>query len=173
MLNPLSQGTSESNRVGDKARMRHLMLKVYVGSASALTTPTSVQVLVVREKTTLGSALSPSQYFDSVTPSPTNWQRNVLTRDPDRFVTLYDSGFRVLGLSEFSSASLNKDFSSPSIMQFMCDIPLDFVTDYSRGNAGTVADIDTNGLNMVVITSNTTANGVFANYGYTLSYSDV
>lgn len=173
MLNPLSQGTSESNRVGDKARMRHLMLKVYFGSASALTTPTSVQVLVVREKTTLGSALSPSQFFDSSTPSPTNWQRNVLTRDPDRFVTLYDSGFRVLGLSEFSNATLNKDFSSPSIMQCLCDIPLDFVTDYSRGNAGTVADIDTNGLNMVVITSNTTANGVFANYAYTLSYSDV
>lgn len=173
MLNPLSQGTSESNRIGDKARMRHLTLKVYVGSASALTVPTTVQVLVVREKTTLGSALSPTQYFDSSTPSPTNWQRNVLTRDPDRYVTLYDSGFKVLGLSEFSSAALNKDFSSPSLMQMMCDIPLDFVTDYSRGNAGTVNDIDTNGLNMVVFTSNTTANGVFVNYSYTLDYSDV
>lgn len=172
-LNLLSQGTGESNRIGDKARMRHINLKMYFGSTSSLTVPTTVQVMVVREKTALGSALSPSQFFDSATPSPVAWQRNVLTRDPDRYIVNYDSKFKVLGLSEFSSASLNKDFSTPSICQFECDIPLDFVTDYSRGNAGTVNDIDTNALNLVVFTSNTTANAIFATYSYTLTYSDV
>jgi hypothetical protein len=173
VLNLISQGTSESTRIGDKARMRHLALKMYFGSASSLTVPTSVQVMIVREKTTLGSALSPSQFFDSATPSPVAWQRNVLTRDPDRFITLYDSKFKVLGLAEFSNTTLNKDFSTPSICQFEVDLPLDFVTDYSRGNAGTVSDIDTNGLNLVVFTSNTTASAVFATYSYTLTYTDV
>lgn len=172
VVNPLSQGTSEVTRVGDKARMRRLNMKVHFGAASALTTPQYVQALLIREKTTLGSALSPSQFFDSSTPKPHVWQRNVLTRDPSRFVIVWDSGLLKVGRSEFATATPTKNYADSSIVCASCDIPLDFITDYSRGNAGTVSDIDTNGLNLVLFTSSTDANGIYIEYSFTLTYSD-
>lgn len=172
VLNVLSQGTSETTRIGDKARMRHLTVRLHFGTASSQTTSTMLRAMIVREKTTLGSALSPSQYFDSATPSPPTWQRNVTTRDPSRFVTLWDSGTRIIGRDEFATATPTKNYADSPLVCMECDIPLDFVTDYSRGNAGTVSDIDTNGLNLVVFTSTATANGVYCGYSFTLTYSD-
>jgi len=171
-LNICSQGTGETNRIGDKIRCKRLMLKVHMGSASALTTASMVQAMVIREKTTLGSALSPSQFFDSSTPSPQIWQRNVTTRDPSRFHLVWSSGCRTIGASQSPNNTLTYNFADSNLVCLEADIPLEFVTDLSRGNAGTVADIDTNGLNLVIFTANPTANGIYATYSYTIDFTD-
>lgn len=171
-LNVLSQGTSDTTRIGDKCRMRHLNCKVYLGATSSLTTAALVRVMLVREKTTLGSALSPSQYFDSATPDPGAFQKNVTTRDPSRFITLYDSGCKVISPSQYLAAGPCLNMATPNLICMEMDMNLDFVTDYSRANGGTVTDIDTNGLNLIIFTSTSTASAIFAIESHTIDFTD-
>jgi hypothetical protein len=168
----MTQGTSDTTRIGDKCRMKHMNMKVYLGATSSLTTAALVRVLLVREKTTLGSALSPTQYFDSATPDPGAYQKNVTTRDPSRFITLYDSGTKVISPSQYLAAGPCLNMATPNLICLEVDMGLDFITDYSRGNAGTVADIDSNGLNLVIFTSTSTASAIFAIESHTIDFTD-
>jgi hypothetical protein len=172
VINVLSQGTSDTTRLGDKSRMKHVNMKINFGSTSSLTTASTVRVMLIREKTTLGSALSPSQYFDSATPAPATFQRNVTTRDPSRFITLYDSGTKVISPAQYLVAGPCVNMATPNLICLEQDMGLDFITDYSRANGGTVSDIDTNGLNLVIFTANTTANAIFAIASWTIDFTD-
>jgi hypothetical protein len=172
VINVLSQGTSDTTRLGDKSRMKHMNLKINFGSTSGLTTASTVRVLLVREKTTLGSALSPAQYFDSATPAPATFQRNVTTRDPSRFITLYDSGTKIISPAQYLVAGPCVNMATPNLICLEQDMGLDFITDYSRANGGTVSDIDTNGLNLVIFTANTTASAIFVLASWTIDFTD-
>lgn len=172
VLNTCSQGSSETTRNGDKIRNKKIMLKVHFGSASSLGSATMVQAMLIREKTTLGSALSPTQFFDSSTPTPMTWLRNVTTRDPSRFIVLWDSKPKVLGAVQAANATNNINQADPNLICCEIEMPLNFVTDLSRGNAGTVSDIDTDGLNLVIFTANTVASAVYCSYAYTLDFTD-
>jgi len=83
-----------------------------------------------------------------------------------RFKTLYDSGPIVICGSSTSTQTLSWG-GSPDWARNV-KIPLDLITDYSRGNAGTVADIDTNAISLICFTDNATGSAMYLNYGYTL-----
>jgi len=170
IMNALAEGLGENNvRVGDKCHFNRLQLRVVVFPGAATTTNT-LRCLVVRETTTLGSAVAPTQYFLDSTPGALSC-RNYTTRNNKRFITYLDKTW-LLGPPASPLASPFQNFSVPDMIHFDVDMPLDFTTDYSRGNAGTVADIDTNGLSILFITDNTVSGSFTPHYEYVLSFTN-
>jgi hypothetical protein len=176
-LNGVGQGTNENTRVGRLARMNWLDLDIacYLNTNASITIPTSMRVYVVVETTALGSALAPSQFFvDAATFTPTS-QRDRVNRNASRYVVLYDSGPFVLAPPPVASglaAPATFGAGLPCEKDFSLHIPLDFSTDYSRGNAGTIADIDTNSLYLMAVTDTATASAAFCAGAWTLCFTD-
>lgn len=170
-LNVLAEGTGENNvRIGDRAHFKMLRLRALFASSSTLTATTMIRLLVVKETTTLGSALGVSQYFNTASPT-TQSLRNYTSRDNNRFTTYFDES-RGLGLLSSPLATAFQNFSFPNLQLFTMDIPLNFTTDYSRGSAGTVADIDTNGLSLILIAETSTASAVNVYYEWAMEYTN-
>jgi hypothetical protein len=161
-LNNVVQGTDETNRIGDIGKMKWLELGYdLVSQAIFVLGCYNARVMVVSETTSLGAAVSLAQLMTSATPSPYNMQ-NYTTRDDKRFKVWYDSGPMPIGPNGFTApaVALQNTFGyPPRIQKGKIRIPLaDLRVDYSRGNAGTVADIDTNALSLCVFTDQTTTN---------------
>jgi len=178
LLNGVAQGTSENTRVGRLTKNRWLDLNLVMYANSNLTTNGQVAAMrfyIVVETTALGSAISASQFFlDSTTFTPTS-QRDRTNRNPSRFVVLYDSKAHLLGGSSQASgqvAPVIPGAGQPMQRNFDIHLPLDFQTDYSRGNAGTVADIDSNSLYLVGVTDCASTSCVYYYGGYTLCFND-
>jgi len=177
LLNGVGQGTNENTRIGRLAKMKWLDLDIFMLlNANAPTTgPTSMRAYVVVETTALGSALAPSQFFvDAATFTPTS-QRDRVNRNASRYVVLWDSGPVVLGGPQVASglaAPAILGAGQPCEKDFSLHIPLNFSTDYSRGNSGTVADIDTNSLYLMCVTDSTVASSAFCEGAWTLCFND-
>lgn len=173
LLNGLGEGTDEVNRIGDLCRMLQLDLNFHVQNASTSATPAVVRILVVQEKTALGGGLQMASLFNSATPQP--WDvRNVTTKDNSRYVVYHDETF-ILGPAVVQAAGGTAAVysgSTPMEQMFSIKKKLNFITDYSRGNAGTVADIDTNSLFFVTITDNVTAAAVNVDLAWNLCFLD-
>jgi hypothetical protein len=164
-LNQMTEGTDEVNRVGDKMRWKRFMFKAQVFSNASLVRCQAVRLVIIRESSSLGSVTSLNQYMDSSTPDASTAMINVQTRNHHRFHVVYDSGSFLVG--PFTTPVANTTYTSLSVPDtWLCDVdlPVDFVTDYSRGNAGTVADIDTNAVTLLAFTDNGTANGLTVVY---------
>jgi len=169
-LNSMSEGLGENNaRIGDKVRFKRLHLRCYV-FAGATVQPSPWRFLIIREKTALGSAVSPTQYFFDATPGSFS-NRNFTTRNHERYVTYLDKTI-LLGPTGSPLASPFVNFSSPAHAFFSVDIPLNFTTDYSRGNSGTVTDIDTNSLCFMIVTDNTTSGAFIPHFEYVLEFTN-
>jgi len=168
-INTVATGTDEVSRIGDKLKFHWLEFSINFVATTSLIATTFVRYVLVREKTTLGAAVSYAQYLDTATPSASLALRNWNTRDQTRFVTIFDSGAKVLG--RVSNAT-PVNFAEPDQIAFHHHFPLDFIADYSRGTAGTVADIDTNGVTLLVFTDTSTASAVNTNYSATFCFED-
>jgi len=171
-LNNISQGTDETNRIGSKVRMVHLEMNMHIFRYVNTQQPACmVRVLLVREISTLGSLLALNQLFSSATPPPHD-VRNLITRDNRRFKILSDKTFslgpRVVSISV--AEHMSGATSSTKIIKW--NKKLNFVTNYARGNAGTVADIDTNALHVIVLTDNGTANDLACEIACNLTIDD-
>lgn len=174
LLNGVGQGTSENTRVGRLTRNKWLDLDLFVESTFAANAIDELRVYIVAESTCLGSALSPAQFFvDNTNFGPTS-QRDRTNRNASRYVVLFDSKIFTLGSFPFSSGLSNVAWtgSSPQSKHFSIHLPLNFSTDYSRGNSGTVSDIDTNSLYLLVVTDDTAGGHSQVYGGYTLCFSD-
>jgi len=171
-LNPLVQGTSNTTRVGSKARMVNIDLFVQIGYNNAVNTHNqNFRILLVRDVACEGVLTTNGELFTSA--GGTDSLQNVTTVNPDRFLVLYDHIFKrddygVL-VDPVSGAAVWNGVVLPA---HRVRIGLNFVTDYSRGNAGTVADIDTNGLTLVVLTDNSVANACFCNVSKNIRFYD-
>jgi hypothetical protein len=175
-INAVAQSTDETGRVGDLCKFHWLECSMSISTASAIQTVVNLRYLVVRETTTLGSAVTPQQFFAGVTSTPAPIAlRNYATRDDKRYHVLYDSGSLPFGPETtplaVAGSSFNTYLAPCSWEKVHKRIPLKFTTDYSRGTAGTVAHIDTNGVTLIVITDNTTANQIGFLFNYVWQYS--
>lgn len=170
-MNAMPQGDNEVNfRQGDKAKFGYLNMNIeFFRTNTVARGPTFVRVLLIREKTSLGSDLALAQYFNATTPQIGDI-RNIDTRDHNRFVTYYDKTFQLGGwiTSTVSTALYNQGASSKKHINIKKK--LNFTTDYSRGTGGTISDIDTNGLFLVCITDNTSNLEIDVYTAYSLSF---
>lgn len=172
LLNGVVQGTTENTRIGRLTTNKWLDLDLDIYGTSSLVGQSSlIRAYVIAETTALGSALAPSQFFiDSTNFAPIS-QRDRTNRNASRYVVLWDSKPMNLGGLPAAGSTASTGIS-PAERVFSVHIPLNFQTDYSRGNAGTVADIDTNSIHLMVVTDNGTANAVVVYGAWTLCFND-
>lgn len=171
LLNGVATGTTELTRVGDICQLHDIDVRGNIVSTANLTSETKVRVMMIWEgKSALGALASFSGVLDSATPQ-TFAQRNCTTRDPKRYRILYDKTFG-LGIKSTASATPVLNFAAPNIVQFHIKRKLNLVSDYSRGVAGTVADIDTGVLTLFIFTDTGDLNSVSCTGSYQLRFSD-
>lgn len=173
-LNAVGQGTSENTRIGRLARHKWLDIDFTVEIAAAESGPTNLRVYIVVETTALGSAFAPAQFFVDNTNFSPNSQRDRTNRNASRYVVLFDSRTFCLGGLPYTSGLTAPATTGvlPSARPFNLHLPLNFSTDYSRGNSGTITDIDTNSLYLVVLSDDGNANHSTAIGSYTLCFND-
>jgi hypothetical protein len=174
LLNGVAQGTSENTRVGRLTKNLWLDLDIDIFPGSNISpSQQDIRVYVVAESTTLGSALAPASFFYDATNFDPRSQRDRSNRNAARYCVLWDSGPQRLG------SVVASGLAAPAVIGVAASnyvkslhLPLSFSTDYSRGNAGTVADIDTNGLYLMVVTDNTAASNCYCYGSWTLAFQD-
>lgn len=162
LLNGIQQGDTQLTRDGIKVNWKSLKITLLFASGSAMVTPTNFRWIIVREETALGSAVGPTQLFNDATPDVLS-QYNFTNRNiPQRYKVYYDSGIQTIAnfVTDYTSVTGCGGGNFKSIRTYTKKIKFNFITDYSRGNAGTVADIDTNSLSLMVFTDTTTANAL-------------
>lgn len=141
LLNGLMKGVGLDQRTGDTAYMRYLEMRCQIRCNNAnFLENQALRVIIVREKTTQTQTISLTSYMDNSAPN-TWFIPNKKDVDPKRYKTYYDKTFDASGQSPFT-----RNFSIYK--------KLGFTANYSRNNLGTVADIDTNGLFLVLISDN-------------------
>lgn len=140
LLNGTIQGTEAVNRLGRKITMTSLYLKLRFALASTTTQGGFLRVAVVYDKQANGTAPSITDiYLSNNYLSPNNLSNR------DRFVKIIDK--------EIGPLSAQADFAVP-LEEFR---KLMLETTYNTGNAGTIGDITTGSLYLLVADSGTFA----------------
>lgn len=160
LLNPLSQGTSVSTRLGNKVKAVYVDLTVTL--QQQLTTAQGLgfaRIMLVREKPSLGSAISLNSLLGYSTPYVQSSYNYTNREWDDRFKVYYDKQFAIDGKTYINRV-------------FRIRKRLGFVTNYARGNTGTISDIDVNSLYLVILTNWNSANNMYYQYDCNLFYED-
>lgn len=177
-LNAVGQGTTENTRVGRLLKFKWLDLSFTAEFLTTLDAGTGIGASTVRfyvivDCSAEGNNFTPGAFFlDASNYYPIS-QRDRTNRNASRYMVLYDSNIIVLGAAYNGTASNSAPGQGlPCLAARNIHIPLNFSADFSRGNAGTYADIDNNQLWLVAVTDNTVANQVKVLSTFTLAFSD-
>jgi hypothetical protein len=173
-VNAVAQGTDETNRIGDICKMQWAELSLnFLAGNTFIAGSFGLRVMLVSETTALGAVVAPAQFFSTATPQAIQL-RNYVSRDDKRFHVWWDSGPKLIGPTSFAlNTAVNTYGVPPQIEMVLPRINLNNLrTDYSRGNSGTITDIDTNALSLLVFTDNTNANYITYNIGVIVQFLD-
>jgi hypothetical protein len=175
-LNAVAQGTSENTRIGRLTTNKWLDIDININAVNGSIVVQALpgfRIYIVVESTALGSNIQPAQFFVDSAIFDVLSQRDRTNRNAERYVVLWDSGPQLLATaSATGSGTQNSMAAAPPIKYYSKHLPLNFKTDYSRGNAGTVADIDTNALHLLVVTDDATSNQIYCKAAWTLCFND-
>lgn len=165
LLNPLTQGDTDSNRTGDKVRFQYLTMQLFHNLVTNINDVT-YRVAIIRAKNPRGSAPTASSLVvnGGTAQDPCEIWDEVNYDFFSRYEILYDSGVRVIHRNITTNYTVATDYIS-----CRCD----FVTDYSLSNGGTIADIDQNALYIYFRSGNGTANSHALSLSYKLTYKDM
>lgn len=175
-LNPIpdlatGSGQPSSCRTGDICRMQSLHMTLNVYTTLSILDDQMVRIVLCRSENTDGTLIDPGDVFNSATPQPYD-VRNVLHKNYHKFHILYDKVF-MMGPPQISVASVSiLNTASPSERVIKIHKRLGFNTNYNLADAGTNADIDTNGLFLMMFTDSTINGGITVNGAYNLSFYD-
>lgn len=151
LLNALTKGDNKDNRQGNDAYMQSITLRISVwltGSAYVQNTP--VRCILVRDKVSAGQTILLTGLLGSGNPNTFN-NYNHDTRDWNKHYKVYwDQTYTLDGAQAYQR-------------DIVVTKRLGYRADYARGNAGTVADIDTGALYLIMITN---AGTTIVNYMY-------
>jgi hypothetical protein len=174
LLNGVAGGTTENTRVGRLVMHKHLTVDMNLNYAGAYYQSVNYRVYVFVETTALGSQIAPSQVFVDSTNFPPWVQRDFTNRNNSRYLCLHDSGaFSLMAAPRASGVTAPFGASGlPYLRNHHIDIPLNFQTDYSRGTAGTIADIDSNSLYLVVVNDNPTGGDLTMYFSFLTRFND-
>jgi hypothetical protein len=150
LLNGMQRGTLVQQRIADKCNMLQYVFKGQLFTAPGYAGDGfAIRIMVVADREANGTILSLSDLFGSNTPG-TQAMLNFNNRNIVRKYTIFADRRFVLG---------GTNSNIPTYVQLEMDVPLKNIeTGYERGNAGTVADIDTNAIYLIAICDNSTAN---------------
>lgn len=141
LLNGMAQGTTASTRIGRRIQMKSIEFKLFVqADSTALTNVT--RYAIVLDKQSNGAAPAFTDIYDAAAPTAL---RNISNKA--RFWVLYDSGLQVCIGNSATAAQGTDNTIRPLELYKRINIPVQ----YNAGSAGTVGDIQTNGLFFVAI----------------------
>lgn len=164
LINNLQQGNTDNTRTGDRVRYGMLDMHVNLAKTGNNTVQTQCRVMLLRLKNPRGAtpASSTIQYNSN---RPMEIMDDVNYDWDSRWAIEYDSGVFVYPITSIAS----------QFQQHVIHIRknLDFVTDYSLGNAGTIADIEKNALYLYITNDNSTVSEFAATLTYKIDYKDL
>lgn len=140
LLNGLTQGDTDNTRDGDIVTWSRLRMRFLIyGTGSSV-----YHVQVIRVKKPRGVAPTLTQMFGGTQPSPIDYPYYATQEFNQHYEIIYDK-----------ELPIHSNYSAQT-MHTLCEVDIspDIKTDYSLGNAGTIADIDANALYLVVRTDN-------------------
>jgi len=150
LLNPLVQGTTDNTRIGDRVRFTKLNLRLNLYGPAGLNN--HIRVFVFKSKDPHGVAPTITNLFNTATPSNIS-HANFVSLDWTHRYQLMAS----------RDCALTSSYSTQRAAH-MCEINVSLgnaISDYSIGNAGTVADMDKNAYYLVLLSDSATATNVY------------
>jgi hypothetical protein len=149
LLNGMQRGTLVQQRIADKCNMLQYIFKGQLFTApNATGSGFAIRVMVIADREANGTTLALSDLFGSSTPG-SQALLNFNNRNIARKYTIFADKRFILG---------GTITNLPTYVQLEMDVSLrNLETGYERGNAGTVADIDTNAIYLVAICDNAVA----------------
>lgn len=164
LINGVVQGNTDNTRTGDRVRYGLLDMHVNIAKTGNNNTGTQFRVMLLRLKNPRG-ATPASSTIQLATNRPMEIMDDVNYDWNSRWAIEYDSGVLVYPMTQMSS----------QYQQYVIHIKknLDLVTDYSLGNAGTIADIEKNALYLYITTDSGTVSEFAALYTFKLEFKDM
>lgn len=144
LLNGLSLGNTSSTRIGQKVTVKSLEVKYRAAVVATTGLDQTHRMLFVLDRQPNGAALTLAEVL-----SPTNTEGLRNLASPRRFKFLIDYRFDLSAATESGSTKAGK-------LWYVFKKPL--VIEYNSGNAGTVADISSGSIYMVLLGSNVAGN---------------
>lgn len=177
LLNGMAQGDTNTTRDANRIRWNSLELRFIFASGTSLTEPHPVRMMLVRKIPTKGATITLSNLIGDASPDFLD-TFNVNSIDfKSTYKVYWDKHFMLYPQVFDNSASATSTESlagGPSEVIGVIRTKLGgFITDYGLGNAGTVADIDMNGLFLITFTDNSTADAVGHFHKYILRGSEL
>lgn len=163
LLNGLAQGTTDQTRLGDRVKFKRLLMNILASAPiSATGNSTSYKFDIMRYKQPRGAAFTMTNLYGSATPATIDNFNEASTDWKSRFECLATRTFVI----NYPAATVAQ------IYLFSFEVNLDdAITDYSLGNAGTIADIDKNAYYLVAHQDTALATSVY--YAYYLWYTEM
>lgn len=148
LLNGLSQGSAQDNRIGDQAHMNSIRVRM---QTSAIDATNTMRLIVFLDKAPKGVAPTQSELLETSVIGPAVFAFT----NPDnkeRFTILYDKTWVQNGAA-----------GADSLIKFVkANLKLNAKTNYGLGNAGTIADISHNAIYAFIVSdSGITAHPTF------------
>lgn len=177
LIVPPVQGTTDNTRIGDKIRLHNFKanLQIYTTGASNQADNITVRIELILVKNPHGSTPSNTDVYNSSTPLPQTLHNDITRNFSSRFKTLWSRSWTFQPQYYYTSDghTITRQQSLAKLIHI--NVPLhEIVMDCSLGNAGTIADIDTNALYFFMHTDASNANNTVDCYSsHRLFYSDV
>lgn len=161
LLNPLGQGNSDGTRVGDRVRQKMLDMRIRMYSVN----PITIRVMLILDTRPAGSYPAILDILDG--NDPQTGSSGIMSHrskiNLSRFVVLQDQFM-----------TFNPQITGTVQEKFIHVYKkLNFGTDYSRGNAASVADIQTNALYLIAISNAiNAATNPYLSYASKMTFTD-
>lgn len=163
LLNGMTQGVTDNTRIGDRVRQHKLELNAFVSCTASTTQTYNLVCRIIRVKEPRGVAPTTLQIMNTATPNPLDLFNHVNVDWSSRFENIHEQVFTLTPQTATTNAG----------HVFRIYLPLgDLITDYSIGNAGTIADMDKNAIYLQVLSSDA-SNTSSLTVAYYLWYYDM
>jgi len=144
LINGLTLGNTSTTRIGQKVTLKSLEVKYRLAVTATTGLDQTHRLLFVLDRQCNGAALTLAEIL---VPTNTEGLRNLA--NPRRFKFIIDQRYDLSAATESGSTKTGKIF-------FQFKKPL--VIEYNAGNAGTIADISSGSIYMVLLGSNVAGN---------------
>lgn len=175
LLNGMQQGDTNILRDGNRVKWNNIEMRILIEGLAAHVFAQPVRFMLVRKIPSKGATITLSNLISDASPDFLDIY-NVTSIDFKATYKVYFDKTFVIGpeSADYTSATGN----APGGLKGKYCLTIrknlgGFVTDYGLGNAGTVADIDTNGLHFIAFTDNATADAIGFHFSWILRGREV
>lgn len=156
--------TDVDSRVGRQIRNVHAHIRGIINPADASSGPTRCSLYLIRDRLPNGGTFSVNQFLDTVTSTS---MRNLANLK--RFIILWEHH---TAISQVDNTATQSFGSGPSVESIEQHIPLNFVTQFSGVTASGAAGITSDGIFLLSVGNQLTAQGAIFNASVRIHYVD-